>query len=496
MTTAEALLRQRLGDRSWRLSNLYRIVDRQGRERVFKPNPAQRRLLADAHAMNVILKARQLGFTTLIQLLMLDACLFTSNLRAGIIAHRLEDAEAIFRDRIKFAYDRLPLVLRQVLAAERNSAHALRFANNSEIRVGTSLRSGTFQMLHVSEYGRISVKLPETAREIRTGALNAVAPGRQVWIESTAQGREGEFYELVQRARELERRGIPLSDLDFRFHFFPWWQERSYRLDPADAPVEAEVARYFDDLRERHGIVLTREQMAWYARKAATQGEAMRHEFPSTPDEAFEVAIEGAYYGDAMARAEKAGRVAELPVEDVPTETWWDLGIDDATAIWFVQRVGSELRLVDYAEGAGEGLAYYAGLLRSLAEERGYDYGAHVAPHDIKVRELGTGRSRLEIAGGLGIDFQVCPRHEVADGIEAVRAALTRCWFDGVRCAQGLRALRAYRREWDDAHGTWRARPRHDWSSHAADAFRTGIVGGNAPPEWRPLRAPVIGSIA
>lgn len=496
MATAETLLRQRLGDRNWRLSHLYRIVDRQGRERVFKPNAAQRRLLSDAHALNVILKARQLGFTTLIQLLMLDACLFTSNLRAGIIAHRLEDAEAIFRDRIKFAYDRLPAPLRRILAAERNSAHAMRFANNSEIRVGTSLRSGTFQMLHVSEYGRISVKVPETAREIRTGALNAVAPGRQVWIESTAQGREGEFYDLVQRARELERLGRPLSALDFRFHFFPWWQERSYRLDPADAPVEAEMARYFEDLRERHGIVLTPDQMAWYARKAATQGDDMRHEFPSTPDEAFEVAIEGAYYGEALARAEHDGRVAELPVEDVLTETWWDLGIDDATAIWFVQRVGEELRVVDYVEASGEGLAYYAALLKARADERGYAYGAHVAPHDIKVRELGTGRSRLDIAADLGIEFEVCPRHEVADGIEAVRAALSRCWFDGARCATGLRALHAYRREWDDARGTWRARPRHDWSSHAADAFRTGIVGGNAPPAWRALAPPVVGSIA
>jgi hypothetical protein len=497
MKITEATLRKQLGKRAWRLSNLYTIVDRQGRERRFRPNAAQRELLANMHSMNLILKARQLGFTTLIQILMLDACLFTPNLRAGTIAHRLEDAEAIFRDKVKFAYSRLPASLRKALPAKQSSKRSLSFANNSEIRVGTSLRGGTFQLLHISEYGQLSARHPDKAREIRAGALNTVAPGRTVWIESTADGQEGDFYELVQAARERERQGRAPGPLDFRLHFFPWWRETAYRLPGGKAPAEPELARYFARLRQGRGIVLSGPQQAWYARKLATQGPDMRREYPSTADEAFEVALEGAYYGDALARADAEGRVCEIAqVAGLTTDTWWDLGIDDATAIWLVQRVGRELRVVDYLEASGEGLPFYAQRLKRLAVERGYVYGTHIAPHDIKVRELGSGKSRLEIAAAAGIRFQVCPQHSVADGIEAVRQVLQRCWFDAARCAAGLKALRAYRREWDAKNGTWRARPRHDWSSHAADAFRTGVIGSVVAAEWGPLAPPEVGSIA
>jgi hypothetical protein len=490
MTTSA---RARLADPAWRLDNLYRVVDRQGQERRFRMNAAQRRLRDDMHALNVILKARQLGFTTFIQLIMLDACLFTPNLRAGTIAHRLEDAEAIFRDKIKFAYARLPAALRRELAARQDSARSLRFANNSEIRVGTSLRSGTFQMLHISEYGKLSVERPDKAREIRTGALNTVAPGRTIWIESTAEGREGEFYDLVQQARMLERLGGAPTALDFRFHFFPWWEEPSYQLDPEGVAIDAGLRRYFDRLQASERIALSPAQQAWYARKAASQGEDMRREYPSTPDEAFEVANEGAYYGEALAQAEREGRIGQVrPAPDRPVETWWDLGVHDATAIWFVQRVGSGLHVIDYLQDSGEGLAHYARLL----QRRAYVYGAHVAPHDIKVRELGSGLSRLETARSLGIAFRACPRHEIGDGIEAVRNTLARCWFDAERCAAGLRALRAYRREWDREHGTWRTRPRHDWASHAADAFRTGVMAGCAPVMWPSVPPVRIGSIA
>src|SRR5262249_55420510 len=157
------------------------------------------------------LKARQLGFTTFIQLLMLDACLFNSNIRAGTIAHRLDDARTIFRDKVRAPYESLPDGLKAARPIIRDSADEILFANNSSIRVSTSMRSGTLQYLHVSEYGQLDSKFPDKAREVRTGALNTVQAGQVVFIESTAQGQEGHFFELCEAAQAKQRMGTLLT---------------------------------------------------------------------------------------------------------------------------------------------------------------------------------------------------------------------------------------------------------------------------------------------
>ena len=137
----------------------------------------------------------------------------------------------------------------------------------------------------------------------------------------------------------------------------------------------------------------------------------------------FEAASEGSYYGKLLEQAEQAGRVTRVPWQpELKVDTWWDLGIGDSTAIWFVQRAGLEQHVIDYYECSGEGLAHYAKVL----QDRGYVYGTHWAPHDIEARELGTGKSRLEVARGLGLEFKVAPRLAVEDGIEAVRNLLPR----------------------------------------------------------------------
>ena len=161
-------------DRRWRLNNLYHIIDKDGRRIPFRLNWAQEALLDGLHHQNVILKARQLGFTTFIQLFMLDACLFNSNIRAGTIAHKLDDAKTIFRDKVKYPYENLPEQLRAERPIVKDAADELLFANNSSIRVSTSMRSGTLQFLHISEYGKLCAQFPDKAREVRTGALNTV----------------------------------------------------------------------------------------------------------------------------------------------------------------------------------------------------------------------------------------------------------------------------------------------------------------------------------
>ena len=186
--------------------------------------------------------------------------------------------------------------------------------------------------------------------------------------------------------------------------------------------------------------------------------------------------LEGSYYGSEMRRADKEGRITGVPYDPMlKVETFWDLGMRDATSIVFTQRFGMEIRVIDYYENSGEPLRHY----KKVIEAKGYDYRAHHAPHDISVRELTSGRTRLDTARELGIRFVVTPKHDIEDGIENVRNVLPRCWFDSKKCERLVEALNTYRKEpadekyWvDSSTPLYKSEPVHDWSSHPADAVR------------------------
>jgi phage terminase large subunit len=188
----------------------------------------------------------------------------------------------------------------------------------------------------------------------------------------------------------------------------------------------------------------------------------------------FDAAIQGAFYAEELERAKAQKRITRLPIDRaVPVHTAWDLGISDSTAIWFIQVVGKERRLIDYYEASGVGLDHYAKVL----EGKDYVWGDHFFPHDIANRELATGQSRADTLRGLGIEPEIVPKADPLDGINAVRRMLDSTWIDPERCERGLEALKQYRRDWDDRLKTWKQRPRHDWSSHGADALRTFAMG-------------------
>ena len=195
----------------------------------------------------------------------------------------------------------------------------------------------------------------------------------------------------------------------------------------------------------------------------------------------FEAAIVGAYYGRELAAAEKDKRITSVPWEP-RSQVWtaWDLGIGDSTAIWFAQQVGNEVRIIDFIENSGVALSWYAAEIHER-RQRGWVFAEHLLPHDAEARELGTGKSRMETLDGLGIRGKLLPADKVDDGISAARMLLPRCWFDAERCRRGLEALRQYRTEWDDKRKVFRDRPLHDWTSHAADAFRYLAMGLRAP---------------
>jgi len=198
----------------------------------------------------------------------------------------------------------------------------------------------------------------------------------------------------------------------------------------------------------------------------------------------FQAAITGSYYGKIIEELEKSNRITEVPYDDnLKTETWWDLGLKDSTAIWFIQRLQSQLRVIDYYENSGEGLDFYADVLDS----KPYKYDRHIAPHDIKVRELGAyGKSRLETALELGISFDIAPKLSIEDGIEMVRKTLPQCYFDKNKTYQGTEALKAYQKKWDERNQCFKNRPTHNFASHPSDAFRTGCTFfGGKVSNWK-----------
>lgn len=205
-------------------------------------------------------------------------------------------------------------------------------------------------------------------------------------------------------------------------------------------------------------------------REAGMPEEMVQQEFYCS----FDAALVGSYYGTQMEKILNEGRVCTVPYEPrVTVHTAWDLGVSDSTCIWFYQIVGLEIRLINYYENSGEGLVHYAKVLSDLD----YNYESHTAPHDIEVREFTTGKSRKDVAASLGIKFKVAPKLSIADGIEASRNVLGRCWFDKEKTARGVEALRQYKKSWNDKGRCYNDHPDHDWSSHPCDAFRTLAVG-------------------
>lgn len=466
----------------WRLNNLYKVIDKAGKEVDFRPNWAQQELIETLHSRNVILKARQLGFTTLCCLMYLDDCLFRSNVRAAVIAHKLDDAKVIFRDKVKFPYDRLPEALRQRIPTVQDASDTLTFVNNSSIRVSTSTRSGTVNWLHVSEYGKICAQFPEKAREIRTGAFPSAEQGTIV-LESTAEGNEGDFYEKCQTAQSLANLGQPLSRLDYRFFFFPWFKEPSYRLRQSVAPTSPEDEAYFQRIEAEARTDIDREQRHWWLKNERELGGDMKREYPATPREAFEQAIEGAYFADQLAMAEKHGRIGHYkPDPALPVYTAWDLGRNDLNAIWLFQDAGNLVNFVGYYENSGEFIGHYIDWLENWRKTHGVQFGKHYLPHDGDRDSLWLPSGTMDVMAKLAFRPQIVERTKnLVESIQMTRRRFQMCCFDADACKQGLHRLKTFRKEWNERLGVWSDRPRHDEASHGASAFRTFAESGHTP---------------
>jgi len=474
-----------LSDPWWRLTSgqLYKIMikgdnNEESLVAPFIPNDPQLDLLANLHTRNDILKARQLGFTTLIEIFFLDCCLFKANVRAAVIAQSEDVAKTIFRDKVYFAYNNLPPSLKEAMPLERDSASELLFShNNSSIRVATSARSGTLQYLRISEFGKICAKFPDRADEVITGSIPAVPTNGMVFIESTAEGQDGHFYKISKRAEALMQSGKKLNPKDYKFHFYPWHGESKYATNPDDVIITDKDHQYFDKIEGEAKCKISIDQRAWWVmtRDSEFSGEAekMWQEYPSTPKEAFQKSKEGCYYTVQMTKVRKEERITTVPYRPgYPVNTFWDIGNGDGTGIWLHQRIGQKDNFIGYIEGWGEHYSYYVGEMN----KHGYLWGVHYLPHDAgHVRQGQTENiSPVEMLENLGLkNIEVVPRvGELSHGIQATRDSFSTCWFDEVACKDGIIHLDSYRKKWNNTTSRFMDQPVHDIHSESADAFR------------------------
>lgn len=468
--------RQLLKNRVWRLNNLYKIKDKNGQCVTFKMTPEQLEYFDGMHDRNIILKARQLGFTTEVCIIQLDLAIFHKK-ECALIAHSLPDAERLFRNKTQYAYRLLSDDIKQANPLTKETTSEYVFSKGGSVTVSTSFRGGTLYSLHVSEFGKICAKYPDKAKEIVTGAFEAVPLGGRITLESTAEGRAGYFYDYCQSAEKAQIQSKTLSNLDWKFFFFSWWKNPEYAIDPVEQ-LPQRLVDYFDEISSKHGVQLNERQKAWYYAKEKTLGDDMKREYPSIPSEAFQQSVEGAYYAKQFRFLYENKRIGALPDNShLPVHTYWDIGVGDSTSIWFIREVGEEFHVIDHYSNSGEGLRHYMKVLK----DRGYTYASHNGPHDIDNREFGSdAKSRRELAReGYEIDgenysmrFEVVPKLSIDEGIEAVREILPLCVFDEHKCSEGIAHLEGYRKEWDDKRGCWKDKPLHDYTSHDADGFR------------------------
>lgn len=396
----------------------------------YKPRPQQKvvaQRIREGARMTVLVCHRRFGKTLLSVNLLLQAALQTPRPRprCALVGPTYKQAKAT-------AWDYLVYYSRPIPGIKvHNGELRVDYPNGGQVRLygadnPDALRGIYLDAVVLDEYG---LHPSETFTEVLAPTL--VDRGGWAMFCGTPNG-HNQFYQMAEQAKAKQAAGDPA------WAYFEYKASETGLLDPG----------YLQQAR----LVMTEDEF--------------QQEFECS----FSASMRGSIYGKQLEAVEQAGRITHVPYQpELPVETTWDLGVGDATAIWFTQRLrNGEVHVIDYYEASGEGLPHFIHVLQT----KGYVYGKHFGPHDLAARELGTGKSRLEVAARLGVKFELVPDIGLEDGIQAARLLLQRTWFDAQRCREGLAALRAYRRQWDTRLGEFKAAPVHNWASHAADAFR------------------------
>lgn len=454
-----------LASKLWRMNNIYHVNNKLGNLVPFRMNALQRKVAEVRHNRKIILKSRQVGISTYHLLYNLDEAIFNENQVNGVMAQGLDEAAELL-EKCRVAWDNLNPKIKEFLDIKlvTDNSKEYAFSNGSKLMIRTSFRSGTLQNLHISELGKIAAKFPDKAKELKTGTLQAIGGKRKVTVESTAEGKSGLFYELWKKAEDHIG---AYSELDFVPIFISWIEDPDCTLNTPQS-ISPKFVQYFEELETKLNVKLKAQQKWFYVAKYRELGDDITQEYPSTPEEAFSAARDGTYYANQMKTLRKKNRIVEnLYDKNLKVHVAMDLGMNDDFTMVFFQYFQGETRVIDEYSNNGEPIIHYVNILKSKPYKYGHIYG----PHDLKVKELGTGKSRREIFRSLGVNVRVVKNIPILDGIEHVRAMLANTWIDK-SCAEVLGALDNYSKEWDEKRATWKDKPLHNQWSHMADAIR------------------------
>ena len=463
----EEFIANKLGKKSWRLDNLYTILDKNAIKRKMRLNYSQKQVLFKyKHNRKIILKSRQLGISTLFLAYNLDSCLFKPGFQAGIQSYGQKEAEKLSM-RAHMMWDELDPAIKELMGLKLvvDNTQMMMWNNGSVLRIG-NFRGDTLQSLHVSELAKIAKEYPKKARELKTGAFQAVGKNNIITIESTAEGKSGLFYEMWQKA--WANRHNKLTHLDFQAIFLSWIDDPDCTLD-VSVDIPSKLEDYFQELEIDHGIVLKDTQKWWYAKKYEELGDDIKQEYPSFPDEAFESTQSGSYFAEDYRKyiVKRRRLVTNLYDKNLPTYVAIDLGMSDLTVMVFYQVWSDGLRIIDEYHSAGESIKHYVNILRS----KPYNYKMVYLPHDAQVRELGTGLTRFQMFRKYGVRCQIIKRQSIEDGITLIKEWIPHIWIDN-SLENIKKAFVNYSRDYNEALGIYSSKPKHDIWSHFMDAIR------------------------
>lgn len=468
-----------LPSKLWRMNNLYTIVDKWGNKIPFRMNLSQATVKAHSleHPRELILKSRQQGISTYWLLDFLDDAIFMDNMNIGLMSQGLKESKTLLK-RVKTAIDNFPKGIWDLLGIKQTTDNdsEIGFSNGSTIYISTSFRSATLHRLHISEYGKICNAHPEKASETKTGTLQAIHTSNTVIIESTAEG-ENDFSDMWKEAIT----NTELSPKSYKPVFLSWIHDSTCVSDFDLTPTKDELERLEEVERNiilaGYATELTREQKNFWLDQYRELKDKVYQEYPSTPEEAFRKVREGTYYAklyfEHIIRGERLKE--QLYDHMLPVHYVVDLGMNDDTAIIFFQIFGKEVRIIDEYQMNGEGLEHYVSYIKTLMTNNNWVMGDQWFPHDVKVTELGTGKSRGEILRKLGVRVKIVPRSgtkgSVVTGIELVRAMIPTMYIS-TKCEHVQKAMLNYAKEYDAKRGVFKDNPKHDQYSHMADALR------------------------
>ena len=471
------LIEEYLTSKLWRLNNLYTIIDKDGERIPFVMNMSQLRVYQalSIHERLIILKSRQQGISTFWLIYFFDDAMFEHDFNIGLMAQGKEEAATLL-ERVKLAWDMLDDSIKQFLnvSLDKDNSTEFSFSNNCTIFIRTSFRSATLQRLHISELGKIANKFPKRAKETNTGTLQAIKAGNIVAIESTAEG-DNMFKDKWDQA--YEHTG-PLAGKDFLAVFLSWIDDPDC-VEEVEQIISKEHAEYFAKIEAELGRKLT-DQQKWFwvvQYRELQDGDVndIHQEYPSTPEEAFTAARNGTYYATDYRKKviNKNHEIVGLFDVNLDVDVIMDLGMNDDFVLGFFQEFMGEDRCVGEYHNSGEGLEHYVNYIDTWIRDRNATLGQMVGPHDLKVKELGTGISRKKRLHELGVRrLRVLRKASVNDGIEAVRKMIPNFYIDPEECAYIIKGFKNYSKEWDDVRGVWKDKPLHNEWSHPMDMVR------------------------